>query len=66
MHDLPTEGWTFGMHTFYTQVTTTFNMEEKFTFYQGGVNFYNDGRVQGEDPVKVKILLALHIGGDEP
>ena len=21
MHDLPTEGWTFGMHTFYTQVT---------------------------------------------
>ena len=32
MHDLPTEGWTFGMHTFYTQVTTTFNMEEKFAF----------------------------------
>ena len=31
--------------------------------FQGGVNFYNDGRVQGEDPVKVKILLAAPYWG---
>ena len=54
MHDLPTEGWTFGMHTFYTQVKASVKMEEKFHF-QGGVNFYDDGQVQIGDPVKVKI-----------
>ena len=34
MHDLPTEGWTFGMHTFYTQVTSPHHlkMEEKLVF----------------------------------
>ena len=33
MHDLPTEGWTFGMHTFYTQVTNHHHkMEEKLVF----------------------------------
>ena len=32
MHELPTEGWTFGMHTFYTQVTTILKMEEKLAF----------------------------------
>ena len=32
MHDLPTEGWTFGMHTFYTQVKASVKMEEKFSF----------------------------------
>ena len=32
MHDLPTEGWTFGMHTFYTQVATTLDMEKKLVF----------------------------------
>ena len=34
MHDLPTEGWTFGMHTFYTQVTNTLKMEEKLAFFR--------------------------------
>ena len=35
MHDLPTEGWTFGMHTFYTQVAATFkDMEEKLAFFR--------------------------------
>jgi len=47
MHDLPTEGWTFGMHTFYTQ---------------GGVNFYNDGWVQRGAPVKEGRDGMVHYG----
>ena len=67
MHDLPTEGWTFGMHTFYVYAGGHhLRHGEEIGIFQGGVNFYNDGRVQGEAPVKVKILLTLHIGGDEP
>jgi len=47
MHDLPTEGWTFGMHTFYTQ---------------GGVNFYKDGRVEKGDAVKAGRDGMIHYG----
>ena len=34
MHELPTEGWTFGMHTFYTQVITILKMQEKLAFFR--------------------------------
>jgi len=47
LHDQPTEGWTFGMHTFYTQ---------------GGVNFYKDGRVEKGDAVKAGRDGMIHYG----
>merc|ERR1712181_183558 len=45
MHDLPTEGWTFGMHTFYTQ---------------GGVNFYDDDQEKELGFVYIPTYLAWY------
>ena len=65
MHDLPTEGWTFGMHTFYTQVTDCAFVEYILGLFQGGVNFYKDGRVEKGDAVKVYCPGSLLLLVDE-
>ena len=65
MHDLPTEGWTFGMHTFYTQVADCAFVEYILGLFQGGVNFYKDGRVEKGDAVKVYCPGSLLLLVDE-